>query len=385
VLAEASVSGELAAVERAPLAGAVPRKEPIEPIDDAPPVRPSTPGTFVGPPPPPPGRRTPTQPPVPLTPTPPPGRRTPTPPLLPVTPVPVAPESPLAIPPERRSRSHEPTLLVRPLDGHDELPQGRFVYRSTRRSKAMIMVILAALSVVAAGTIIAVDRLVLEPSREERGRAVQVASVAVIPIDAAPAPAIAAAGPDAADHEIEMEAPPDADVAPTPSPDAGVVPVDAGTRAVRSHHRPAVAPSTSPSPSPPVAPAPPPASPPPVEDGCDEVSCVMDRYARPCCQRYKPADSGARPSAGPPADLDKAMVRAGIEKVKPKVIACGESFAAKGTVKVTLAVGGDGLVHDASVVEAPDPGLGECVAAAMRKAQFAKTTNGGSFTYPFVF
>ena len=111
----------------------------------------------------------------------------------------------------------------------------------------------------------------------------------------------------------------------------------------------------------------------------------MDHYARPCCARYKPADNGFHPTEGTPAELDKAMVKSGIEKVKPKVISCGEKFSAKGTVRISMTVGGDGAVHDASVVDAPDPGLGECVAAALRRAQFAKTTNGATFTYPFVF
>ena len=62
-----------------------------------------------------------------------------------------------------------------------------------------------------------------------------------------------------------------------------------------------------------------------------------------------------------------------------------EKVAVKGTVKVALEVGGDGAVRTTNVVESPDESLGQCVAAALKAAQFAKTTNGGTFTYPFVF
>jgi TonB family protein len=125
---------------------------------------------------------------------------------------------------------------------------------------------------------------------------------------------------------------------------------------------------------------------PPSDPTCDEVSCVLEKYARPCCARYKPADTGFKPVAGGlPEELDKSMVRTGVEQVKPRVIACGEKNTAKGTVKVTLTVGPDGVVKDASVAESPAPDLGACVAKALRSAQFMKTKMGGTFTYPFVF
>jgi outer membrane biosynthesis protein TonB len=45
----------------------------------------------------------------------------------------------------------------------------------------------------------------------------------------------------------------------------------------------------------------------------------------------------------------------------------------------------DGSVSDTSIVASPAPALGECVTAAMKKAEFGKSVGGGSFTYPFVF
>ena len=86
-----------------------------------------------------------------------------------------------------------------------------------------------------------------------------------------------------------------------------------------------------------------------------------------------------------PDSLGKAQVKAGVEKIKPKVVACGEQSTSKGTVKLAVSVDDAGAVKSVSVTEAPDQALGECVAGAMRKATFAKSVHGGEFVYPFVF
>ena len=116
---------------------------------------------------------------------------------------------------------------------------------------------------------------------------------------------------------------------------------------------------------------------------CDEVQCVMSKYDRPCCERYRPREPNAKP--GIPEDLDKAMIRAGVETVKPRIIACGEQISVKGTVKVSVKVSDAGVVKEATVTDSPSPELGECVADALRKAKFAKSMNGAAFVYPFVF
>jgi len=74
--------------------------------------------------------------------------------------------------------------------------------------------------------------------------------------------------------------------------------------------------------TPPVEKPDPPAS--PVETGCDEVSCVLDRYKLSCCAKFKPAEPAGPPvHSGVPAKLEKSMVTSGISKVKPVVIQCG--------------------------------------------------------------
>jgi outer membrane biosynthesis protein TonB len=177
----------------------------------------------------------------------------------------------------------------------------------------------------------------------------------------------------AIEPEIEIEAaPPDAQVATTQQR-----PVKPRTpRQPKPRVTPKAGSDTSPQP---VAVK----SDPPTESDCDETGCVLEKYARPCCAKFKPAGDAFQPGNG--ESLEKPQIRAGVDKVKPKVIACGEQFKAKGTVKLALTVDGEGNVQDLSVQATPDDALGNCVAAVLRKAHFAKTTNGGSFTYPFVF
>jgi predicted Zn finger-like uncharacterized protein len=125
--------------------------------------------------------------------------------------------------------------------------------------------------------------------------------------------------------------------------------------------------------------------------GCDEVSCVLNNYEGACCQKFR--KGGSRPSGGGtaaksgdlPDGLDRAMISEGVGKVKARVMSCGEKSSAKGQVKVSVKVSGDGNVTSVNVTATPDPALGSCVASAMQRATFRKTASGGSFGYPFVF
>lgn len=86
-----------------------------------------------------------------------------------------------------------------------------------------------------------------------------------------------------------------------------------------------------------------------------------------------------------PYELERSAIPGGMSRVKAAVIKCGEKIAVKGIVKLAITVGGDGRVKDISVSEAPDAALGECVAAAARKATFPASQEGGAFSYPFKF
>ena len=116
-----------------------------------------------------------------------------------------------------------------------------------------------------------------------------------------------------------------------------------------------------------------------VAEGCDETTCVLENYSKPCCSRWKPKGNNFGDT------LEKSQIRSGVSGVLPAVIACGEKSSAKGTVTISVTVAPGGNVTSASVASAPDDALGNCVAAALRRATFAKTNKGGSFSYPFVF
>ncbi|HEX4456235.1 MAG TPA: molybdopterin-binding protein [Kofleriaceae bacterium] len=273
---------------------------------------------------------------------------------------------------ESRARTREPTPLpLLPKRKEDDtLPVGKFVYPTKKSGSGKRIAIFLLLAVVAAAGGIAFVKLVLQrPAREAKPE------LAVAPaIDAGEiAPSIDAqadvvAPVDAADiPEIDIEPGSAANVAPPPQPHHPIAHpaahADAGAATPASTIDAGEA----------------------IEDGCDEVSCVTTHYDKACCARWKPADDNYRPHVGLAETLDKVMVREAMDNVKPRVIACGEQNPAKGIVKLAVSVGGDGSVKSVSVVDAPLPALGQCVAAAVKEASFAKTGKGGSFNYPFAF
>ena len=276
-------------------------------------------------------------------------------------------------------RERVPTEPPPPRDSLNDLPQGKFVYpvKTGSTVKTIAKFLLAALVAAAAG--IAFVHFFLQKDDKKNAAAILDApKVAEVASDAA---VIAEAEPDAGIPEIEI------DMAETGS---AVPQTGSATKHPSGGHTPRPRPPTGAgsgagSGSATVV-ATGSAATPPEDPSCDEVSCVLEKYARPCCARYKPADSGFKPSTpGQTESLDKVQVRTGIEGVKPRVIACGEKFAAKGTVKISMTVNPAGMVVDASVEDSPAPELGTCVATALKAASFAKTAKGGTFVYPFVF
>jgi molybdenum cofactor biosynthesis protein B len=289
---------------------------------------------------------------------------------------------PPAKPAPRTPTPTPPPPLVVPRDSAVDLPVGTFNYpvKTHRKSKAATIIAL----LVAAGIgFAAVVYLVPRFTQKKAPQSAQVEQPAPPP----PAAVVEQPAPTPA-PEVEV----DAAVAETPEPtppEPTPTPTPATTKPVS---KPTTKPTTKPTgavtkpdttPTPDTKPDP---TPPPAQDGCDEVGCVLSKYDRPCCERYKPQSTDLKPrSGGIPEELDRAMVRSGVEKVKPAVVQCGEKAAAKGTVKIAVEVAPEGNVKSAEVTESPDTALGACVATALKKAQFGKSVNGGSFTYPFVF
>jgi molybdenum cofactor biosynthesis protein B len=282
------------------------------------------------------------------------------------------PPLPVVVEAHKRTREPTPLPLLQKRKEDDTLPVGKFVYPTKKSGSGKRIAIFLLLAVVAAAGGIAFVKLVLQkPEREPKSE------LAVAPAVDASAQAEVVAPPVDAQADVPVDAAdiPEIDMGsattvtpPHPQPRHPVTPpaahADAGAGVVTAATVDAGE---------------------AIEDGCDEVSCVTSHYDKPCCTKWKPAEDNFHPHAGIAETLDKVMVREAMDNVKPRVIACGEKNPAKGIVKLAVAVGGDGSVKSVSVVDSPLPALGDCVAAAVKEATFAKTAKGGSFNYPFAF
>jgi TonB family protein len=276
-----------------------------------------------------------------------------------------------------------------------ELPAGTFNYPVKHSGPNKLVWLLAGLAVLSVGFVVVVFVFPKLQGNSATPAPVQKPeTVAVAPADAAVVPPVPDEPPPPPDVDVSLDPTPQTGSGkrPTPTPatnPTGTRPPRGGTTAQGLKNGAGSA-ATTPgsgggSDEDTVENAP--NNPQPDADACDEVSCVLAKYDRPCCEKYRPKDSDIKPrtAGGIPAELDKAMVRAGIEKVKPRVVACGERASDKGTVKVSVSVRPDGTVSNLSLVASPNPELGDCVVAAMKKAEFGKSVAGGSFVYPFVF
>lgn len=328
-----------------------------------------------------------------------------------------APSMPLAASDGGSTRTREAastrpaTIPPAPRTSSNDLPQGSFVYPELKRRRHPIVFVVAGLALVALGffgliAVLGGDKEISTATSEpaavasaspapteaapqpepvpEPAAPSEPAPAAPLPVESAPTPATTSSPTTSSattgsrpGSTARSEAAPSTrpEVGPTTRPDVGPTtrPEPSSERAASSD-----APSTSSEAKADTAPKPP--------DGCDEATCVLNNYDRPCCAKFKPSKPAlAKRIGGVPETLDKMMVRAGIEPIKPRVVKCGEQTKVKGTVRVAMTVSPEGKVTNASLDSSPDPTLGECVLAAMKRAKFAASVNGASFTYPFAF
>jgi molybdenum cofactor biosynthesis protein B len=308
----------------------------------------------------------------------------------PTAPPPVAKRSPTA-PPATQPAAPSEAPPARKLITSD-LPRGSFAYPVQKPKSSLVLKLLmfAAIIGVGFGAVVLIFR--------EKDKTTTAKPTTPPPADPPPTPPppptnpVVAIAPDAAEALPPPPLPPDAAPVVEPTPDVGSA--KPPTTKPPTTKPPTTKPPTTkpPTTKPPTTKPPettpiPEVTPPPPDDDCDETSCILSKYDRPCCSKYKPVTSpDLAPRVGDtPESLDKSMVRAGIERLKPRVVKCGEKSGAKGTVKITMTVSPDGAVTNASVADTPEAALGDCVLAAMRSAKFGKTVNGATFTYPFAF
>lgn len=113
---------------------------------------------------------------------------------------------------------------------------------------------------------------------------------------------------------------------------------------------------------------------------CDEVSCVLDNYERPCCARFKP---GARPPAsGAPDSVSREELSEVLRALRPAVTACATREGFVGMVKVKFKVLPNGEVGAVTIPDV-EPELAACVARAFKTLTFTATTNGVTASFPF--
>jgi len=121
---------------------------------------------------------------------------------------------------------------------------------------------------------------------------------------------------------------------------------------------------------------------------CDEVSCVLDDYAGPCCEAFKAGTAPKLPKAPKVADtLDRDSIANTIGTLMPRIRACRDPFdaIADGTIVMNVAVNPDGTVRNASATKTFSQSVSDCVAGIIGRTQFRTPTKSPAFRYPFLF
>lgn len=83
--------------------------------------------------------------------------------------------------------------------------------------------------------------------------------------------------------------------------------------------------------------------------------------------------------------LDRAAIQSGTASAKERVLACGTSTKAKGSLKIAVMVNPDGTVASVVARQSPSQALSACVAEVYKAITFEATVAGGSFAYPYQF
>ena len=107
--------------------------------------------------------------------------------------------------------------------------------------------------------------------------------------------------------------------------------------------------------------------------------------ALPLLSWSQPKPKPLAPPPDLPAELSQAEISKGVAGIKSGIDACAARSQHQGTVTVSVKVTGSGAVDEVKVKSSPDGALAACVVNAVKKATFARTLKGGTFSYPFKF
>ena len=114
------------------------------------------------------------------------------------------------------------------------------------------------------------------------------------------------------------------------------------------------------------------------------TSRCSGRLARPATTNASAARHTRTQHPSSRFELDRVMIAGALASVHPVVEQCAMQDV-HGTVKVHMQVTPQGTVVDSEPRDTRIRNLGECVASAVKKAQFPHTQRGGTFTSSFAF
>jgi hypothetical protein len=87
-----------------------------------------------------------------------------------------------------------------------------------------------------------------------------------------------------------------------------------------------------------------------------------------------------------PGKPDRDAIEASMRAVEARVLACGNQFPIRGTVRLKLTASPDGHITEAAVLDAKGQGpIAGCLVAAVKTARLPATNAPWTFLFPFRF
>lgn len=118
----------------------------------------------------------------------------------------------------------------------------------------------------------------------------------------------------------------------------------------------------------------------PAKAPCDEVSCVLDNDAGPCCAQYK---RGGADTVSAPLQPGREEIVAALRPDRRAVSSCAVAASFEGTLKVKFTITPEGTVSKVAIDDV-EPALTACVARVIKKHTFSKSQQGVSVSFPFL-
>lgn len=115
---------------------------------------------------------------------------------------------------------------------------------------------------------------------------------------------------------------------------------------------------------------------------CDEVDCVLNSYATPCCAKFKRAPLRTADPSVNDAPSREEIVTA-FRAIAPQIQACAEVAGFLGNVRVRAKFAPSGRLETATVNGVPAD-LATCAERAARTLSLGASRDGATVTFPYV-